>query len=130
MDAHVLEYPYCPIRSRAQRLANHVRVIRPVAGWLWPAARRADTVELTASGLTARSLSGDTTIAWSDVAAVRRARTTWGRMTMHVVARDGSQIEVAETLPGFTELVRIVHEATGLGQVVPLRPHQPLRRAA
>jgi hypothetical protein len=130
MDDHVLEYPYCPIRSRVQRLADHVPVLRPVAAALWPAARRADTVRLNAAGLTARSLAGVSEIAWPDVAAVRRARTTWGRMTMHVVARDGRQIEVAETLPGFTELVRVVHQATGLGQVVPLRPYQPLRRAA
>ena len=130
MDNHVLEYPYCPLRSRAQRLATHVRPLRPIAGWLWPAARRADTVRLNADGLSARSLAGETQMAWSEVAAVRRARTTWGRMTMHVVARDGRQIEVAETLPGFAELVRVVHQSTWLGQVVPLRPHQSLRRAA
>ena len=130
MDDHVLAYPYCPIRSRAQRLADHLPLLRPVAGALWPAARRADTVRLTDSGLTARSLAGVSEIAWPEVAAVRRARTTWGRMTMHVVATDGRQIEVSETLPGFAELVRVVHQATGLGQVVPLRPHQALRRAA
>jgi len=131
MDNHVLAYPYCPLRSRAHRLAVHIRPLRPVAGWLWPAARRADRVQLSAQGLTVRSLAGDTEIAWSDIAAVRRARTTWGRMTMHVVARDGRQVEVAETLPGFAELVRVVHQATGLGQVVPLRARrEPLRRAA
>jgi len=130
MDNHVLAYPYCPLRSRAHRLVRLVPPLRSVAGLLWPAARRADRVHMTADGLEARSLAGEIRIAWTDIAGVRRARTTWGRMTMHIVSRDGRQVEVAETLPGFAELVRIVHQATGLGQVVPLRPQQALRRAA
>jgi hypothetical protein len=130
MDNHVLAYPYCPLRFRAHRVAGHVPPLRAVAGLLWPAARRADRVRLTPDGLEARSLAGEAQIPWTEVASVRRARTTWGRMTMHIVSTDGRQVEVAETLPGFPELVRVVHQATGLGQVVPLRPHQALRRAA
>jgi arginase family enzyme len=56
------------------------------------------------NGIEARTLAGHESIAWSDVAAIRRARTTWGRMTVHVIARSGAQIEVAETIPGFDEL--------------------------
>jgi hypothetical protein len=45
----------------------------------WPAARRADRVAVSENGIDARTLAGHESIAWSDVAAIRRARTTWGR---------------------------------------------------
>ena len=69
--------------------------LRAAAALGWPAARRADR-------------AGREAIAWGDVAAVRRARTTWGRTTIHVVARTGSQIEIAETIPGFDELTAML----------------------
>jgi len=41
------EYEYCPLRSRAHRLARIMPPIRPLAGMVWPAARRADRIQLT-----------------------------------------------------------------------------------
>ena len=79
-----------------------------MAGLTWPAARRAERVEVSEDGIAARSLAGHDSIAWSDVAAIRRARTTWGRKTVHIIARTGSQIEIAETIPGFEELAAML----------------------
>ena len=69
------EYEYCPLRSRAHRLARIMPPIRPLAGMVWPAARRADRIQLTQDGLLARSLSGYVRIGWDEVGAVHRART-------------------------------------------------------
>lgn len=104
----VFEYPRCALRDASQAVARALPPLRVVAGLAWPAARRADRVSVTQNGIEARSLAGRRTIAWDDIAAVRRARTTWGRATVHVIARSGSQIEVAETLPGFAELAALL----------------------
>jgi hypothetical protein len=54
---------------------------------------------------------------------VLRARTTWGQTTVHVVARRPvRRIEIAESMPGFDELVRsILHNARGGDGVAQLR---------
>jgi len=108
MEPTVFEYPPCPLRDATQAVAAAFPPLRIIAGLAWPAARRAERVEVSESGITARSLAGHDSIAWSDVAAVRRARTTWGRMTVHIIARTGRQIEVAETIPGFDELAAML----------------------
>ena len=59
------EYEYCPLRSRAHRLARMMPPIRALAGMVWPAARRADRIQLTQDGLLARSLSGYVRIGWT-----------------------------------------------------------------
>ena len=104
MEPAVFEYPRCALRDTCQVVAAAFPPLRVVAALAWPAARRADRVAVSENGIEARTLAGHESIAWSDVAAIRRARTTWGRMTVHVIARSGAQIEVAETIPGFDEL--------------------------
>ena len=123
MDESVTyEYEYCPLRDRTQAFARVVPLIRPIAGLLWPAARRADRVELSADGIFARSLAGYARIPWDQVLAVHRSRTTWGRMTVHVVAgKPARQIEIAESMPGFDELVRTILHNAHMGEVVHLR---------
>jgi hypothetical protein len=56
------------------------------------------------------------------VQAVHRSRTTWGRMTVHVVAgKPNRHIEIAESMPGFDELVRTILHNAHMGEVVHLR---------
>jgi hypothetical protein len=105
MEPAVFEYPRCPLRDASQAVAGALPPLRVVAALAWPAARRADRVEVSEDGIEAWSLAGHDSIAWEDVAAVRRAQTTWGRMTVHVLGQDGSRIEIAETIPGFDELL-------------------------
>ena len=121
-DAVVYEYEQCPLRDRTQAVARVLPLLRPLAALVWPAARRADRVELSADGVFARSLSGYARIPWDQVQAVHRSRTTWGRMTVHVVAaKPNRQIEIAESMPGFDELVRTILHNAHMGEVVHLR---------
>jgi hypothetical protein len=121
-EAFTFEYEPCPLRSRAHRLARVVPPIRPLASLLWPAARRADRIELSHDGILARSLAGYARIGWEEVAAVHRSRTTWGRMTVHVVAqRPERQIEIAQSMPGFDDLVRAILDNARIGEIVHLR---------
>lgn len=108
MEPAVFEYPPCPLRDASRAVTAVFPPLRAVAGLTWPAARRAERVEVSEDGIAARSLAGHDSIAWSDVAAIRRARTTWGRKTVHIIARTGSQIEIAETIPGFEELAAML----------------------
>ena len=108
MEPLVFEYPRCALRDASQAVARALPPLRLAAALAWPAARRADRVSVSQNGIEARSLAGRHSIAWDDVAAVRRARTTWGRVTVHVIGRSGSQIEIAETLPGFSELAALL----------------------
>jgi len=121
-ETFTFEYEPCPLRSRAHRLARVIPAIRPLAGVLWPAARRADRIELSHDGILARSLAGYARIGWEEVAAVHRSRTTWGRMTVHVVAqRPPRQIEIAQSMPGFDDLVRAILHNARIGEIVHLR---------
>jgi hypothetical protein len=108
MEPAVFEYPRCALRDACQAVAAAFPPLRAVAAPTWPAARRADRVAVSEDGIEARTLAGHESIAWGDVAAVRRTHTTWGRITVHVIARTGSQIEIAETNPGFDELAAML----------------------
>ena len=120
--AITFEYEHCPLRSRAHRIARVLPPLRPLAGLVWPAARRADRIELSDDGILARSLSGYARIGWDEVGAVHRSRTTWGRMIVNVVAgKPDRQIEIAESMPGFDELVRTILHNAGTGEIVHLR---------
>ncbi|HEY0387564.1 MAG TPA: hypothetical protein VGC71_03910 [Gaiellales bacterium] len=121
-DRSLFEYEDCPLRDRAHRLARVLPFLRPLAGLAWPAARRADRVELSEDGIFARSLAGYARIGWDEVGAVHRSRTTWGRMTVHVVASSPDrQIEIAESIPGFDNLVATILHNARQGEVVHLR---------
>ncbi len=118
----VYEYEQCPLRDRTQAVARVLPLLRPLAALVWPAARRADRVELSADGVFARSLAGYARIPWDQVQAVHRSRTTWGRMTVHVVAtKPNRQIEITQSMPGFDELVRTILHNAHMGEVVHLR---------
>jgi predicted SPOUT superfamily RNA methylase MTH1 len=122
------EYPDCGLRRGARVFARMLPPLRPLATLAWPAARRADHVELSRDGIRARSFSGYARIGWDEVLAVHRARTTWGRMTVHIVAKNpGRQIEITESMPGFDELVRTLLANVGVGEIVHLSTS---RRAA
>jgi hypothetical protein len=122
------EYPDCGIRHGVRVFARVLPPVRPLAALFWPAARRADQIELSRDGIFARSLSGYARIGWDEISAVHRARTTWGRMTVHVVAGNPDrQIEITESIPGFDELVRTILANAGVGEVVHL---DAARRAA
>src|SRR6478752_3573957 len=115
------EYEHCPLRSRAHRLARIMPPIRPLAGMVWLAARRAAPSQPTKDGLLARSLSGYVRIGWDGVGAVHRPRTTWGRMTVHVVAGNPRRhIEIAESMPGFDSLVPTILHNARIGEIVHL----------
>ncbi len=121
-DDLTFEYEHCPLRDRAHAVARVLPFIRPVAGLLWPAARRADRVQLSDDGILARSLSGYTRIGWDEVNGVHRSLTTWGRMTVHVVAAaPDRQIEITESLPRFDDLVATILQHARQGEVVHLR---------
>ncbi len=121
----LFEYPHCPLRRRAHALADRLPVIRPLAGMVWPAARRADRVELAADGVRARALAGFVRIGWDEVTVVRRSRTFTGSVSVAVEARwPRRRIEVVESLPGFEQLVRALREHTGVGEVVDLAAHR------
>ncbi|MDX6593202.1 MAG: hypothetical protein QOJ13_2398 [Gaiellales bacterium] len=122
------DYPDCGIRRRVRVCARVLPPLRPLAALCWPAARRADHVELSSDGIFARSLSGYARIGWDEVLAIHRARTTWGRMTVHIVANNPRrQIEITESIPGFDQLVRTVVANAGVGEIVHLNT---ARRAA
>src|SRR5690242_13123355 len=95
--------------------------MRRLAGAVWPAARRADRVELDHEHLRARSLTGIVHIRWEEITIVRRSRTGFGRVTLAVeAAAPRRRIEIAESLPGFEQLARQVRERAGVGEVVEL----------
>ncbi len=122
MDDHVFEYEDCPLRDRAHAVARVLPFLRPLAAIAWPAARRADRIQLSEDGILARSLAGYARIGWDEVGAVHRSRTTWGRMTVHVVAGSPDrQIEIAESMPGFDELVATILHNARQGEIVHLR---------
>ena len=94
----------------------------PAAAAVWPAARRADRVELDHEHLDARSLGGFVRIGWEEITTVRRSRTGLGRITLAVeAAAPIRRIEIAESLPGFDQLAQLVRERAAVGEVVELR---------
>ena len=126
-DLQAFEYPHCPLRRRAHAVADRVPGIRRLAAAVWPAARRADRVELDRDHVWARSLGGFVRIGWEEITTVRRGRTGFGRMTLAVEANGPTRrIEIAESLPGFEQLARLVRERAAVGEIVELyRPVEP-----
>jgi len=120
-DLQAYEYPHCPLRWRAHAIADRIPGMRRLAAAVWPAARRADRVELDHDHLRARSLAGIVRIGWEEITTVRRSRTGFGRVTLAVEAAGPSRrIEIAESLPGFDQLARVVRERAGVGEIVEL----------
>jgi hypothetical protein len=103
----VYAFEHCPIRDGFHVVADRSSIVRQAVRALWPAARRAERVEITDDGIEAWTLSGQTRLAWVDVTSVESARTLLGRRTLRIRGA-GGRIDVAPILPGFAELERRV----------------------
>ena len=120
-DLQAYEYPHCPLRWRAHAVADRMPGMRRLAAAVWPAARRADRVELDHDQLRARSLAGIVRIGWEEITTVRRSRTGFGPRD----ARGGGRRpEPADrdrgVAPGFDQLAQVVRERAGVGEIVEL----------
>jgi Bacterial PH domain len=99
----VYAFEPCPFRDVAHAVADRSSIVRHAAHALWPAARRAERVELSDEGIDAWTLTGQTHLAWSEVTDVEPTRTLLGRPLLRIRGNDGC-IDVAPILPGFDEL--------------------------
>jgi hypothetical protein len=99
----VYTYERCPFRNVTHAAADLVPGLRPLARATWPAARRAERVELTEAGIEAQGLAGVARIAWRQIDAVEIVRTPLGRGSLRI-SGGGTTIEVAAMMPGFEEL--------------------------
>ena len=99
----VYAFERCPFRDFAHTVADRSSIVRRAAHALWPAARRAERVELSDDGIAAWTLTGCTHIAWSDVTGVGSERGLLGRRTLRIRGRAG-RIEIAPILPGYAEI--------------------------
>jgi hypothetical protein len=99
----VYAFERCPFRDTAHAVADRSSVARHLARALWPAARRAERVEISDKGIAAWTLVGHTQLAWDDVTGVESARTLLGRRTLRIRGSEG-RIDVAPILPGYAEL--------------------------
>lgn len=99
----VYAFEPCPFRHAAHAVADRSPIVRGAARALWPAATRAERVELSDEGIEARTLTGTTRLAWSEVTAVQFARTPLGRRMLRIRG-DAGRIDVAPILPGYAEL--------------------------
>ena len=93
----VYAFERCPLRDIAHAVADRSAIVRHAAGALWPAARRAERVELSDDGIKVWTLTGQTYVAWDDIALVRSGRTLQIRGA-------GERIDVAPNLPGFEQI--------------------------
>jgi hypothetical protein len=99
----VYAFERCPFRDFAHSVADRSSLARRAAGALWPAARRAERVELSDDGIAAWTLTGKTELAWEDVTGIESARTPMGRRTLRIRGQ-ATCIEAVAILPGFAEL--------------------------
>jgi hypothetical protein len=103
----VYAFEPCPFRDMAHAVADRSSIVRHAARALWPAARRAERVEISDEGIEAWTLTGRTRLGWGDVTGVQSARTLLGRRTLRIRGAAG-RIDVAPVLPGYEELERSV----------------------
>jgi hypothetical protein len=105
---NVYAFERCPLRDATHAVADRSAVVRAAARTLWPAARRAERVELSADGIAAWSLGGFTRLRWNEITAVRLGRTLLGRRTLRIEGGQGRRMQIAPILPGFAEIERRV----------------------
>ena len=113
----VFAFEHCPFRNAAHAVADRSPAVRRAARALWPAARRAERVELSDDGIDAWTLTGKTHLAWDDVTGVHSARSLLGRELLRIDGA-GGQIEIAPVLPGYDELERRVRAGRTGGALV------------
>jgi hypothetical protein len=101
--ADVYAFESCPFRDAAHALADRSSIVRSAARVLWPAATRAERIEISAEGIEARTLTGTTRLAWDDVTGVALRRSPLGRQVLRIRGGEG-RIDVMPVLPGYAEL--------------------------
>jgi hypothetical protein len=111
--SEIYAFEHCPFRNAAHAVADRSAVVRSLAHALWPAARRAERVEISDDGIDAWTLTGQTHLAWDEVTTVRSERTFLGRETLRIDGPAGS-IDVAPVLPGYEDLERRVRAGRAL----------------
>jgi hypothetical protein len=103
----VFAFEHCPLRNATHKVADHSAIVRGTARALWPAARRAERVELSDEAIEVWGLGGHTRLAWCEITRVRSARTLLGRRTLRIRGGRG-RIQIAPILPGYAEIERRV----------------------
>ena len=96
--SEIYAFEPCPFRDAAHSVADRSSIARGAARALWPAARRAERVEISDEGIAAWTL-----IAWDDVTGVESERTLLGRRTLRIRSSAG-RIDIAPILPGYEQL--------------------------
>ena len=99
----VFAFEPCPFRNAAHAVADRSSIARSAARVLWPAATRAERVEVSDEGIEAWTLTGTTRLAWDDVTDVQLARSPLGRRLLRIRGTAG-RIDVVGILPGFSAL--------------------------
>lgn len=105
----VYAFEHCPLRNATHKVADRSALVRGTARALWPAARRAERVELSDDAIEVWGLGGHTRLAWDEITGVRSERTLFGRKTLRI-AGGGRPIQIAPILPGYDEIERRVLE--------------------
>ncbi len=103
----VFAFEHCPLRNATHAVADRSSLVRCAARTLWPAARRAERVELSDDAIEVWGLGGHTRLAWGEIRDVRSSRTLLGRKTLRVRG-DAGRIQIAPILPGYDEIERRV----------------------
>ncbi len=106
----VYEFEQCPLRDRAHAVADRSALARLVARALWPAARRAERVELSTDAIEAWTLDGPTRLTFAEITSVRPLRTLVSGRVLRIDGRSG-RIEISPTLPGYVDIERSVDVA-------------------
>jgi hypothetical protein len=105
---NVYAFEHCPLRNATHAVADRSALLRATARTLWPAARRAERVELSDDGIAAWSLGGFTRLRWDEITAVRLGRTLLGGRTLQIEGGRRRRMEIAPILPGYAEIERRV----------------------
>lgn len=100
----VYTYPHCPYREVAHAAVRRVPGLGRVAARVWPAATRAEWVQVDPLGIEVTTLAGSTHIEWDHVCSTTLSRSPLGRRTLEIADDRGRRIVVASTLPDFADL--------------------------
>ena len=101
--ADIYAFEPCPFRDAAHAVADRSSLVRSAARVLWPAATRAERIEVTDEGIEAWTLTGTTSLAWDDITGVQFKRSPLGRRMLRIRG-SGGRIDVARLLPGYEAL--------------------------
>ena len=113
MTSTAYEFEYCPLRNASHKVADRSAAVRAVARTLWPAARRAERVELSDEGIESWGLGGHTRLRWDEITEVRSGRVLLGRTTLRISGPAG-HMQIAPILPGYGEIEQRVLEHTSV----------------